>query len=151
MYERAREWKYLHAGTPYVIVARILVVDDNAPNRDLILYLLRAFGHEAQGAADGLAGLEAARSGAFDLVLSDILMPHMDGLDLLRALRDDPRLAECKIVAVTASAMVGDREKLIQSGFDGYIAKPIDPEKFVGQVDSYLSPALRSSTSWQRS
>ena len=132
-------------------MARILVVDDNASNLNLILYLLRAFGHDAQGAVDGLAGMEAARSGEFDLVLSDILMPHVDGLELVRQLRADPRLADCKVVAVTASAMVGDRESVMKSGFDGYITKPIDPEKFVGQVDSYLAPSLRAPKLWQPS
>lgn len=132
-------------------MARILVVDDNASNLDLILYLLRAFGHDAQGAVDGLAGLEAARSGSFDLVLSDILMPHVDGLELLRQLRADPRLTGCSVVAVTASAMVGDRENLMKLGFNGYIAKPIDPEKFIEQVDSYLPSELRSAEPWPRS
>lgn len=128
-----------------------MVVDDNASNLDLILYLLRAFGHDAQGAVDGLAALEAARSSSFDLVLSDILMPHVDGLELLRQLRADPRVTACSIVAVTASAMVGDREKLMKLGFNGYIAKPIDPEKFIGQVDSYLPSELRSTKPWPQS
>jgi CheY-like chemotaxis protein len=132
-------------------VAKILVVDDNASNLELILYLLRAFGHDARGANDGVAGFEAARAGTFDLVLSDIFMPHMDGLELLRHIRSEPRLADCKVVAVTASAMVGDREKLMKSGFDGYIAKPIDPETFVERVDSYLPPALRAAKSWRPS
>lgn len=132
-------------------MARILVVDDNASNLDLLLYLLRAFGHDAQGAVDGLAGLEAARSSKFDLILSDILMPHLDGLELLRQLRADSRMAGCSVVAVTASAMVGDREKLIKLGFDGYIPKPIDPERFIEQVESYLPSSLRFSKPWQAS
>lgn len=131
-------------------MARILVVDDNASNLELMLYLLRAFGHEVQGATDGVGGLEAMRASAFDLVLSDVLMPHMDGVEFLRQLRTDSEAAQCKVVAVTASAMVGDREKLIKSGFDGYIAKPIDPERFVGEVDSYLPVELRSKP-WQPS
>ncbi|HKE37509.1 MAG TPA: response regulator [Candidatus Baltobacteraceae bacterium] len=132
-------------------MARILVVDDNASNRELMMYLLRAFGHDPHGVKDGLAGLEAMRAGAFDIVLSDVLMPHMGGFEFLRRLRADPQLAGCKVVAVTASAMVGDRESTMKSGFDGYIAKPIDPEKFVGQVDSYLSMGLRSSKPWRPS
>jgi two-component system, cell cycle response regulator len=132
-------------------MARILVVDDNASNLELLLYLLRAFGHDAHGAVDGLAALEAARSSTFDLVLSDILMPHVDGLELLRQLRADSRLAGCNVIAVTASAMVGDRENLMRLGFDGYIAKPIDPEKFIEQVNSYLPAGLRSSKPWQPS
>ena len=132
-------------------MARILVVDDNDSNLELMLYLLRAFGHEARGAGDGIGGLDAARSEAFDLILSDVLMPHMDGIEFLRRLRADPQLGAFKVVAVTASAMVGDRESLMKSGFDGYIAKPIDPERFIGQVDSYLPEALRSTKPWQPS
>jgi two-component system, cell cycle response regulator DivK len=129
-------------------MARILVVDDNASNLELIVYLLRAFGHDPEGAFDGIKALELLQSEAFDLVLSDILMPHMDGFEFLQQLRAHPRLASLTVVAVTASAMVGDREQMIRSGFDGYIPKPIDPESFVQKVDSYLSPALRSSKPW---
>lgn len=127
------------------------MVDDNASNLELILYLLLAFGHNAQGAADALKGLEMLRSEAFDVVLSDILMPHMDGFEFLQQIRADPRLAGLVVVAVTASAMVGDRENMIRSGFDGYIAKPIDPETFVQKVDAYIPPALRSPKPWQPS
>lgn len=80
-----------------------------------------------------------ARSGNFDLVLTDILMPHMDGFEFLKQFRQDSRLHDCTVVAVTANAMAGDREKTMESGFDGYIAKPIDPTSFVNQVDAYLS------------
>lgn len=118
--------------------ARFLVVDDNRSNLDLMLYLLRAFGYEAQGAHDGLSGLEAARGSAFDAVLVDILMPGMDGYELARRFKADDVLAATPLIAVTALAMVGDRERLIAAGFDGYIAKPIDPPTFLTQVERYL-------------
>lgn len=120
------------------MAARILVVDDNHANLDLMLYLLRAFGHECISASDGIAGLEKAQSNACDLALVDILMPGMDGYEFARRCRENPRLRSVPLVAVTALAMPGDAERILKAGFDGYIAKPIDPERFVAQVESYL-------------
>jgi CheY-like chemotaxis protein len=118
--------------------ARILVVEDNAANLELMTYLLRAHGHTPTGATDGTSGLQAALEGDYQLVLTDILMPHMDGYALLERLRASPRLAATKIVAVTALAMVGDRERILSAGFDGYLAKPIVPEKFVREIEAFL-------------
>ena len=119
--------------------ARILVVDDNAANLDLVLYLLRAFGHEADGFGDAFAAFEAARRETYALILTDILMPGMDGFELVARLRGEPALAATPVVAVTALAMAGDRERIAAAGFDGYITKPIDPQSFVSQVDGFLS------------
>jgi CheY-like chemotaxis protein len=124
--------------------ARILVVDDNAANLDLMLYLLRAFGHAADGASDGLAGFEAAARGDVTLVLTDVLMPGIDGYELVRRLKADARLRGLPVVAVTALAMAGDRERIAAAGFDGYIAKPIDPERFVAQIEAYLPSKPRA-------
>lgn len=120
---------------------RILVIDDNPANLDLMVYLLRAFGHEPAGASNGVAGFEAASGGAFDLVVSDILMPGIDGYELARRMKNDARLASTPLIAVTALAMPGDRERIAAAGFDGYIGKPIEPQTFVSQVESYLTPA----------
>ncbi|MGZ3496308.1 MAG: response regulator [Vulcanimicrobiaceae bacterium] len=125
--------------------ARILVVEDNRTNLDLMLYLLGAFGHSPEGVTDGLAGLESARSGSYDLVLSDVLMPGIDGYEFAKRFRGDPQLKSRKLVAVTALAMVGDRERLMAAGYDGYIPKPIDPRMFVTQVETYLNEELRST------
>jgi len=127
-------------------VARVLVVDDNRTNRDLMTYLLRAFGYEAEGAADGLAGLEAARSGKFDLILLDMLMPGIDGYEFARRLRADPQFTATPLVAVTALAMTGDRERIMRAGVDGYIAKPIDPESFIDEIEPYLPAPARAAT-----
>ena len=124
-------------------MARILVVDDNAANNELMLYLLRAFDHDVEGAADGVAGLGAVRRGRFDLVLTDVLMPGIDGYELARRMKGDPRLSAIPLVAVTALAMSGDRERIAAAGFDGYIAKPIEPESFAAQIAAYLPPADR--------
>ncbi|HTV91477.1 MAG TPA: response regulator [Verrucomicrobiae bacterium] len=119
-------------------MSRILVVDDNAVNLDLMLYLLRAFGHEADGHADGLAGLHAALRGDFALVLTDILMPGIDGYEFARRFKRESHLSAVPLVAVTALAMSGDRERITEAGFDGYITKPIEPRTFVAQVEAFL-------------
>jgi two-component system cell cycle response regulator len=117
---------------------RILVIEDNADNLELMTYLLQAFGHTTFVATDGSAGLELALLHRPDLILCDIQMPGMNGYQVARALQRDPRLAAILRVAVTALAMVGDREKVLAAGFDGYIAKPIVPYEFVPLVEGYL-------------
>lgn len=119
----------------------ILVVDDNRANLDLMLYLLKAFGHEAVGVSDGLAAYEAARNGDFALILTDILMPGIDGYELATRLKGDARLAATPLIAVTALAMASDRDRIKAAGFDGYISKPIDPQAFVAQIAGHLKPA----------
>ena len=119
---------------------RILVADDNRANLDLMLYLLRAFEYEAEGVSDGLVALAVAQSGTFALVLTDILMPGIDGYELLRRVRADERLASTPLVAVTALAMPTDVERIADAGFDGYITKPIEPQTFVSQVAAFLRP-----------
>ena len=106
---------------------RILVVDDNAANLDLMLYLLRSFGHDPEGKADAIAALESAGTGNFELVLADILMPGMDGYEFARRFKADAALASTPLVAVTALAMPADRKRAEEAGFDGYVTKPIEP------------------------
>ncbi|MBV8152851.1 MAG: response regulator [Candidatus Eremiobacteraeota bacterium] len=122
------------------MTARIMVVDDNASNRELLLYLLRAFGYEVEGFEGGLAALEALRADRFDLALVDVLMPDIDGYEFARRVKRDPDRRSIALVAVTALAMPGDREKAIAAGFDGYIAKPIDPPAFAGELARFLPP-----------
>ncbi len=117
---------------------RILVVDDNAVNLDLMLYLLRSFGHDPEGKADAIAALESAGNGNFELVLADILMPGMDGYEFARRFKADAALASTPLVAVTALAMPADRKRADEAGFDGYITKPIEPLTFVSQVEAFL-------------
>jgi len=101
-------------------------------------YLLAAFGHQALEAHEGAEGIEMARREKPDLILLDIHMPRMDGYEVARHLSADPECSQIPIVAVTALAMVGDREKILASGFSGYIAKPLDPEAFSTQVQGFL-------------
>lgn len=103
------------------------------------MYLLQAFGHQVRGARDGAEGMEMAQQEPPDLILLDIHMPKMDGYEVARRLHEDPPCRSIPIVAVTALAMVGDREKLLSAGFQGYISKPIDPESFPGKVQEFLN------------
>lgn len=119
--------------------ARILVVDDNPANLELMLYLLSAYGFDATGVGDAASALQAARTGDYDLTLSDVLMPGIDGYELARRYRESSELRDRKLVAVTALAMPGDRERLLAAGFDGYIAKPIDPKSFAREIASYVT------------
>jgi CheY-like chemotaxis protein len=118
--------------------SRILVIEDNPTNMELMTYLLNAFGHTTITARDGEEGMEAALRHVPDLILCDLALPKLDGYGVAQRLRAEPRLRTVPLIAVTASAMVGDRDKVIAVGFDGYISKPITPETFVAEVESYL-------------
>lgn len=119
--------------------ARILIIEDNAENSDLMSYLLAAFGHEPVIAATGEDGLAAAAAKRPDLVICDIHLPGIDGYAVARRMKTDAALREIPLVAVTALAMVGDRERVLAAGFDGYVTKPIDPEAFVPRVEEWLN------------
>lgn len=123
-------------------MARLLVIEDNPDNLELMSYLLRAFGHQVALAGDGAEGLAAMAGGGFDLVVCDVHLPRLDGYAVAQHMKSDPVLAAVPLVAVTALAMVGDRDKVLAAGFDGYISKPITPQTFVEQVEAYLPPAL---------
>jgi CheY-like chemotaxis protein len=118
--------------------ARILVIEDNPANLDLMLYLLQAFGHMTYAACDGEAGLATAAQEKPDLIVCDVHLPVLDGFGVVHRLKSDPELRSIPVVAVTALAMVGDRDRVLGAGFDGYLAKPINPETFVDQVERYL-------------
>ena len=122
-------------------MANILVVEDNMANRDLIVYMLRAAGHDADIARDGVEGLDALRSHEYELALVDIFMPRMDGLQMVKTVREETPDIKMPFVAVTASAMRGERERLLESGFDGYISKPIDVLNFMDQIAPFLEAA----------
>lgn len=119
-------------------MARILVIEDNPINLELMTYLLRAWGHEAISATDGQAGLDVVRADPPDLVVCDIQMPGLDGYEVARALKADAALASVPLLAVTAFAMVGDHDRALRSGFDGHFAKPIDPAQFMTELARFL-------------
>jgi len=127
------------------MAARILVIEDNPASLELMRYLLRAFGHEPLLAGDGVEGLEAARRLVPDLIICDVQLPRLDGYSLARRLKDDAALHGIPLLAVTAFAMVGDRDKLLLAGFDGYLVKPIVPETFVADVEAFLPAGQRTA------
>jgi len=124
--------------------ARILVIEDNQTNLELISYLLTHFGYTVLSAQNGQHGIKLAQQELPDLILCDIHMAPMDGYEVVRFLQNHPRLNTIRRVAITALAMVGDRDKILTAGFHGYIAKPIAPETFVAQVEVFLPEALRN-------
>ena len=124
-------------------MARILVIEDNPENLELMTYLLRAFGHETMASESGKSGMVTARSEHPDLIACDVQLPDMDGYDVVRQLKALAGMRDVPIVAVTALAMPGDREKGLASGFDGYLCKPIDPERFVAQLEAFLPESKR--------
>lgn len=117
--------------------ANVLVIEDNEDNIALIEYLLRAHEYVPRLARDGAEGLRMAMDDPPDLVLLDLRMPGMDGYAVAKLLKA-AGLNGTKVVAVTASAMVGDRERIALAGFDGYIQKPIDPETFIADIGQFL-------------
>lgn len=120
---------------------RILLIEDNEQNRYLVTFLLEHHGFEVMSAPDGLHGIELARSCKPDLILLDIQLPTMHGYAVARALRGVDSLRNTPIVAVTSHAMVGDREKSLAAGCNGYIEKPINPETFVAEIERFVPSA----------
>jgi len=123
-------------------MTHILVIEDNPANMELVRYVLEAFGYGVSAAVDGESGIELARAERPDLVICDLQLPGIDGIEVARRLKTLPALAGVPLIAVTAYAMVGDRERVLAAGFDGYISKPLDPQTFVPQIAGFLkSPA----------
>jgi len=116
----------------------ILLIEDNEQNRYLATFLLEKAGYAVIPASDGKIGIELAARVEPRLILLDIQLPTMDGYAVAQVLRSNPALKEIPIVAVTSYAMVGDREKALAAGCTGYMEKPINPENFVAEIESYL-------------
>lgn len=117
---------------------KILVVEDNQDSRELVVKVLKNKGYLMIEAADGEEALEKAAAEKPDLVLLDISIPKIDGYEVAKRLKRDEELKDIPIVALTAHAMKGDREKVIVAGFEGYISKPINVRELPDQVRSYL-------------
>jgi len=114
---------------------RVLVVEDDLDSLELMSYLFRAFGHDVIGASRGDIALRLAAESHPNLILCDLRLPGMDGFELMRQFKSLPGLGSVPVVAVTAYAMPGDRERVIGAGFDGYVSKPIDPKTFVREAE----------------
>jgi CheY-like chemotaxis protein len=119
-------------------MSRIMIVEDNVANLKLAGDLLEMEGFEVCRCIDAESALHAMDQFKPGLILMDLALPGMDGLQLTKKLKIDEKTKRIKIVALTASAMKGDREKILSSGCDGYITKPIDTRKFKNQVLQYL-------------
>ena len=120
---------------------RVLVIEDNPANMELVRYILDKFGYAVDAAIDGESGVRMAQASPPGLVICDLQLPGIDGFGVLRQLKSMPQMRQVPVLAVTAYAMVGDRERVLAAGFDGYIAKPIDPQHFVQQIASVLGAA----------
>jgi len=117
---------------------KILIVEDNDDSRELVVKVLKNKGYQMIEAADGEIALEKAVAEKPDLILMDISIPKMDGYEVTKKLKSLEEFSEIPIVALTAHAMKGDREKVIMAGFEGYISKPINVRELPEQVRSFL-------------
>ncbi|MET0492001.1 MAG: response regulator [Actinoplanes sp.] len=125
--------------------ARILVVEDTAYSLHLMTYLLTAYGHTVASAVTGEQAIDLAPATMPDLVVMDLQLPGVDGFETMTAIRAISGLGAVPVVAVTSFAMVGDRDRAMDAGFDHYMTKPIDPESFVGEIDLRLPEPLRGA------
>ena len=116
----------------------ILYIEDNSDNRLLVRRILEAEGYRVLEAADGETGIALVQTDQPDLILMDINLPDIDGYEVTRRLRAIPELAEVPILALTANALKGDREKSLDAGCNSYIRKPIDVDAFPQQISEYL-------------
>ena len=117
---------------------KILLVEDNEMNRDMLSRRLERKGYEVAIAVDGREGLEWRRPGAFDLILMDMSLPVLDGWEATRRLKADPRPAPIPVIALTAHAMAGDREKALEAGCDDYDTKPVEFPRLLGKIEALL-------------
>jgi two-component system, cell cycle response regulator DivK len=115
----------------------VLVVEDNEKNMKLFRDVLQATGYRTLEATTGEDAVELSAEHGPDLVLMDAQLPGIDGFETLRRLRADERTAGTRVVALTAQAMAGDRERFLEAGFDGYISKPVDVPEFIVSVRRY--------------
>jgi two-component system, cell cycle response regulator DivK len=117
---------------------KILLVEDNPVNRRLAVFLLRAHGYEVREATTGLEALEMLEKERPDLIVMDIQLPGMDGLEVTRKIKAQPATADIPVIAVTSYAMKGDREKALAAGCVGYVTKPIDKNIFIREIAARL-------------
>jgi two-component system, cell cycle response regulator DivK len=119
-------------------MSRVLIVEDNVANMRLALFLLESAGHSVLSAVNAEAGLTIAREQQPDLILMDIQLPGMDGLEATMLLKEDEATRAIPVIALTALAMVGDEERIRAAGCDGYIGKPMRYKEFLAAINVYL-------------
>ncbi|MCS6835085.1 MAG: response regulator [Anaerolineae bacterium] len=118
--------------------AVILYVDDNPQNMRLVRKMLSAAGYDMLEAMDGTTGLEMARTRRPDLILMDINLPDIDGVQVTSMIKANPALRHIPVIALTANAMFGDRERFLEAGCDGYLAKPVSRKELLETIESFL-------------
>lgn len=116
---------------------KVLVVEDNILNLELVLEILDVLGFEAKGAEDGKEALSIIEKEQYDLILMDIELPGMNGIDVTNIIKRKLSYEKVPVIALTAYAMKGDKERFIASGFDDYMAKPLDVAEFIKKMDKY--------------
>jgi CheY-like chemotaxis protein len=132
-------------------MTKVLIAEDNAVNRELLRELLEGRGYTVLEACDGQEALRMTEQTQPDLLLLDIGMPVLDGFAVVRKIRENSRFASRPVVAVTAYAMQGDREKVLSSGFDGYLSKPINARSLAEELDRLLSKRAHQDVSQNQS
>ncbi len=118
---------------------KILYVEDNPQNMRLVRKMLSIGGHDMLEALNGKTGIETAEAEIPDLILMDINLPDIDGMEVSRYLKSNPRLAHIPIIALTANAMFGDRERFLAAGCDGYLAKPISKNELLNTISHFAN------------
>jgi len=119
-------------------MSRILLVEDNEMNRDMLSRRLQRKGYEVTMAVDGRQGVDMARSGGYDLILMDMSLPEIDGWEATRQLRAAPETKTVPIIGLTAHAMAGDREKALEAGCNDYDTKPVELPRLLGKIEALL-------------
>lgn len=125
---------------PRTMTKTVLIVEDNELNMKLFHDLLDAHGYKTLQTRDGMEALDIAREHHPDLILMDIQLPEVSGLEVTKWLKEDDSLAHIPVIAVTAFAMKGDEEKIIEGGCEAYIAKPISVSSFLETIQNFLDP-----------
>lgn len=117
---------------------KILIIEDNLINLEMVQDLLESYGYQVLSATMAETGIELAKSEIPDLILMDIRLPGISGLDAIKLLKQEPSTQHIPVVVLTANAMAGDREKALECGSAGYMPKPINTRQFASQVANYL-------------
>ena len=120
------------------MLQKVLVIEDNEQNMYLVTFILEKSGYAVFQAWNGQKGIELASSVKPDIIILDIQLPVMDGYEVARRLKEKAELMDIPIVAVTSYAMMGDRERVLEAGCNGYIEKPINPETFLHEITQYF-------------
>ncbi len=118
-------------------MTKVLVVEDDPFGMELVLEILKTHGFIAYKTYDGAGAIKKAEKEVYDLILMDIMLPQMDGVEVTKIIKSMPRYKNVPVIALTAYAMKGDRERFLEAGFEDYIAKPIEIDEFIKKIEKY--------------